>query len=292
MIPQDFSAFLSSLETLDLAIHQVMTGLFGGTRPSPLYGSSPEFADFRDYLPGDDPRRIDWNLAARFDKHYIRQFVDERQLKNIVYLDTSASMGMNRQKEILAKQLAASMAFIAIENMDQVMLNALAGSHCRTICEKIVGREAFYASMEALYALPFQGTCELVAAIRNDPEQPGRNGISILISDFLTDSDWKSAVEEWRIRGRQVALIQVLAEEEENPLSRGRHQLSDIETSDSARLEIDHSMLLAYRQAVAEMRRDIADFCASRSIVFVAASSGECPESVILKKGLSAGLIR
>ena len=72
--------FLSMLESKDLQIHFPMSGLLGGTRRSNAYGSSVEFADYREYTPGDDLRRIDWNLYARFEKLYLRLTVDERQL--------------------------------------------------------------------------------------------------------------------------------------------------------------------------------------------------------------------
>ena len=67
--------FLSSLETLDLYIHKLMSGRFGGVRRSYGAGSSCEFLDYREYAPGDDLRRIDWNLVGRLDKYYIKRFV-------------------------------------------------------------------------------------------------------------------------------------------------------------------------------------------------------------------------
>lgn len=87
-------AFLDALETLDINVQQMKSGHYSGARRSRAYGSSPEFADYREYVPGDDLRRIDWNAAARFDKYLIKRFIDEKQGRNCVYLDTSGLHGL------------------------------------------------------------------------------------------------------------------------------------------------------------------------------------------------------
>ena len=91
-------AFLDALETLDINVQQMKSGHYSGARRSRAYGSSPEFADYREYVPGDDLRRIDWNAAARFDKYLIKRFIDEKQGRNCVYLATSASLGFEPEK--------------------------------------------------------------------------------------------------------------------------------------------------------------------------------------------------
>ena len=97
--------FISMLETSDLYIKNLMNGMFGGNRRSKAYGSSAEFADFREYTPGDDLRRIDWNLFARFEKLFMKLYVDERQLHHRVYIDTSASMDSYEKMGLLVESL-------------------------------------------------------------------------------------------------------------------------------------------------------------------------------------------
>ncbi len=94
-------AFLDALETLDINVQQMKSGHYSGARRSRAYGLA-EFADYREYVPGDDLRRIDWNAAARFDKYLIKRFIDEKQGRNCVYLDTSASMGFEPEKGFAA----------------------------------------------------------------------------------------------------------------------------------------------------------------------------------------------
>ena len=84
--------FLASMATLDLCVKSVRGGMLGGARQSKSHGSSIEWMDYREYIPGDDLRRLDWSLVGRFDKYYIKRFIDERQLRNDIYIDGSASM--------------------------------------------------------------------------------------------------------------------------------------------------------------------------------------------------------
>ena len=117
-------AFLAMLEARDLKIRDPMNGLFGGNRRSKAYGSSAEFADFREYVPGDDLRRIDWNLYGRFEKLFLKLFVDERQLHHRIYIDASASMDWGEpSKADTALKLAAAMALADLVSEDELSEN-------------------------------------------------------------------------------------------------------------------------------------------------------------------------
>ena len=85
-------AFLSQLEQIETVLKNNLAGMFGGNRRSKNFGSSCEFADYRDYMPGDDVTKIDWNAYARFDKLYQKLYFDERQMHTRIYIDTSRSM--------------------------------------------------------------------------------------------------------------------------------------------------------------------------------------------------------
>ena len=104
--------FIDLLDRLDLNVRELMDGRFGGTRRSKAYGSSPNFADFREYQPGDDLRRIDWNLYGRFEKLYLRLYEDERQLHHHIYrLFCVDGLGNTRKVVVCAEN--GSCAFIS-----------------------------------------------------------------------------------------------------------------------------------------------------------------------------------
>ena len=85
---------LSQIENLQMLLKNNVAGMFGGNHKSRTYGSSCEFADYRDYVPGDDLRRIDWNLAGRFDKYYIKRFIMEATPKKNTFVDEHKDSGM------------------------------------------------------------------------------------------------------------------------------------------------------------------------------------------------------
>ena len=91
-------AFLARLDTLQLAVKGRASGGAGGTRRSRQTGSSAEFSDYREYIPGDDIRRIDWNAMARFDRIFLKLFMEEQESAVTVLLDGSASMGENGRR--------------------------------------------------------------------------------------------------------------------------------------------------------------------------------------------------
>lgn len=287
------AAFLGALDALDLYVHQPENGQGSGLRHSLAYGSSPEFADFRDYAPGDDLRRIDWNLAARFDRYYIRRFHDERQGRHCVYIDQSASMGLDTQKGTAALRLAAALAYLAVSNMDAVSFRMLSGSRCVDLCGRIAGKERFYAALGALEGVAFSGDTALGEALRDDRSPGYDDGISYIISDFFTDSDWRGAVDALIARRRECVLVQVLSPEEDDPTLRGLYRLTDAEQGgEPLRLDVDRSALAAYREALAAFREDIGKFCASRGVPLLFVRSDEPVESALIKRGFAKGLIR
>ena len=157
--------FIAMLEARDLRMQNPMNGMFGGNRRSRAYGSSAEFADFREYAPGDDLRRIDWNLYARFEKLYLKLFVDERQLHHKIYIDASASMDWGEpNKAHIALKIAAAVGFLSVQSMDRVSFYAIHEDTCEDLCQTVVGREAFYNAVNMLNEVDFYGDGDMGAA--------------------------------------------------------------------------------------------------------------------------------
>ena len=113
--------FLEQIELLQLSINDVLQGRFGGNHKTKTYGSSVEFADYREYIPVDDISKIDWSVFARTENLFLKLFLDERQLHTRIYIDASASMGFFSKGE-KALELAASLAYLSIKYMDKVSI--------------------------------------------------------------------------------------------------------------------------------------------------------------------------
>lgn len=291
-------AFISMLEARDLQVGTPMSGLFGGNRRSKAYGSSAEFADFREYVPGDDLRRIDWNLYARFEKLYLRLFVDERQLHHKIYIDASSSMDWGEpNKGYTALRLAAALSYLAVQAMDRVSLYVIHKDTCESLCRPFTGRDSFYEAAEKLNHIRFKGDGNLSKAIMSE-ENPGKNdGLSIIISDFLAENCFKEAVDYLRYRGRDVHLIQVLSRDEITPALSEKLTMLDSEAEieedpRNFKTEITRQRIKAYEDAFAWYEKDIKDFCDSRSAGFFSVISDERIEEILFHKATEARLIK
>src|SRR5262249_16617729 len=117
--------FLARLEQLELVSGKILMGRMKGERRSKKKGQSVEFADYRNYVIGDDLRHLDWNLFGRLDKLFIRLFMEEEDLHFYVLIDNSLSMDFgNPTKLLYAKQVAAALGFIGLVNLDRVVIEA------------------------------------------------------------------------------------------------------------------------------------------------------------------------
>ena len=290
IIDQDFIAML---EGHDLSIQNLMNGLFGGNRRSRAYGSSAEFADYRAYTEGDELKRVDWNLYARFRKLYLKLFVDERQLHHRIYIDASASMDWGTPaKSYTTLRLGAALGFLAVQAMDRVTFYGIHDDQCRDLTGTIIGKDAFYRAADQLESLTCTGASRLGEAINNARETGSIGGISVLISDFLTDDSWKEAVDRMIQKRREVHLIRVLSREEMDPHITGQLTLTDAE--DSAmdyRADFSRAHMKAYRQALEYHQNEIRSFCASRGVGFFTVCTDESIEQMLFEKAVAAGVM-
>src|ERR1700747_1202172 len=117
--------FLARLEQLELVSRKIFLGRIKGERRSKRKGQSVEFADYRNYVVGDDLRFLDWNLYARLDKLFLRLFLEEEDLHFYLLIDNSLSMGFGSPTKLhYAKQVAAALGFIGLVNLDRVVIEA------------------------------------------------------------------------------------------------------------------------------------------------------------------------
>ena len=290
-------AFFSRLETLSLNLRSNLAGYFGGKHLVNTYGQTVEFADFREYQLGDDIRRIDWNLFSRFEKYFLKLFTDERQMQVQVFLDCSGSMGKDQaQKAGYAIAAAAAMGFLAVQNMDKLNFYFMKGNTAQDPFGSIVGKNSFFRAISTFESIDFDGEVDIERCITSCPNVSENNGLSIIISDFCTDYDWKKAVDYLTYKKRQVLLIQVLTPEEIDPAFEGRMTLVDsesesLEDSRNMKLRITRSMLQAYREALDDFREDIRSFCAKRGAGYISVSTDTAIERVLFGELLKAGIM-
>ncbi|MBO5212994.1 MAG: DUF58 domain-containing protein [Clostridia bacterium] len=290
--------FLDRLDAAALLLKNPMTGYFGGSRKARSYGSTVEFADFREYFPGDDIRRIDWNVYARFEKYFIKLFTDERQMHNHIMIDCSASMKCGRpEKAAAALRIAAAFGYLSVTAMDRVSFKMLKGNKAEDIGFTVYNKDSFYRAAQILETTEFEGETDLEKTVVG-LEQPGYDdGLTIIISDFLTESNWKKMLDFLVYKRREVVFIQVLSPDELYPGFDGRVHMVDSEAvgfddPKNMRVRVTRKLVEAYQRAFDEYEQELIDFCASRDATFFTVSSDDPIEKVIFGKGYETELIK
>ena len=286
--------FLDRLDAAALCLKSQMTGYFGGTRKARTYGNTVEFADFREYFPGDDIRRIDWNVYARFEKYFIKLFTDERQMLNQILIDCSMSMSYGSpDKATAALRIAAAFGYLSVCSMDRVSYKLLKEDRAHEIPFNVTSKDSFYRAAQVLETTEFEGDTDLEKSVMNIGK-PGRDdGLTIIISDFFTESNWKKMVDYLVYRKREVMMIQVLSPDELYPGFDGRIDMQDSENaSRNMKMMVTKRSMQAYQQALDEYENEIIDFCASRGVTFFTVSSDDPIEQVIFGKGFEAEVIK
>ncbi len=290
-------AFFSRLETLALNLRADLAGFFGGKHLVRTYGQTVEFADYREYQLGDDIRRIDWNLFSRFEKYFIKLFTDERQMHVQIFLDCSASMGKdNPKKSSYAVACAAALGFLAVHNMDKLSFGLIKGNKAENPFGTIVGKTSFFRAITELEKTEFDGEADISEAITSFPNMGTNDGLTVIISDFMTDRDWKKAVNYLGYKRRQVILLQVLTPDEVDPSYEGRVNLIDAEALDlnddkNMRIRITRGMQHAYAEALRDFKAEIKDFCNSREAGFVSVQTDRPIERMLFGELLKVGVM-
>lgn len=285
--------FLKEIELLEILVKNNVAGMFGGNHKSKSFGSSCEFADFREYVPGDDVTKIDWNAFARFEKLYTKQYLDERRLHTVIYIDASRSMDFGKNKKAeQSLRIAAILAYLSIIAMDKVSIFAVRDDSVEEVVVNMAGKESYLNSIGKLNEIEFYGDSRMSEAIL--PTKVGYgNGLSVVISDFLTDNDYENALEHIISKKRDLLCVQVLSAEELNPKVRGKMHLFDSEdTNKFYRKNINKEIINAYRMALEYVQNRIKDFCNARGADYLLVADDDSVGKVFFEKLTDMGVLK
>src|SRR5499425_326996 len=230
--------FLARLEQLELVSRKIFLGRLKGERRSKRKGQSVEFADYRNYVVGDDLRFLDWNLFARLERLFIRLFLEEEDLHFYVLLDNSLSMDFgNPTKLYFSKQLAAALGFIGLVNMDRVVIEAFNDRLTQTM-PAARGRRSLWRLMDFLQKIEPAGPSDLKKALRSFSLKCSGKGIVVLLSDLMDKGGYEEALRYLVARQLDIYVIQVLSQEEVEPEIVGDLRLVDVEDEDVAEITV------------------------------------------------------
>ncbi len=206
---------VAGLGRLDLVARLVVEGFLVGLHRSPYHGFSAEFAEYRQYIPGEPINHVDWRVFAKTDRHYLKVFAEETNLRATILVDCSASMSFRSEgsavtKAEYARMLAASLAYLLLHQNDAVGLELFDESRLASVPAKAVRRHLFRL-LAPLSKLPQGRGTSIGPVLHQVAERLPRRGLVILFSDLLDDPDDVIAgLKHFRHRGHEVLVFQVL----------------------------------------------------------------------------------
>lgn len=286
-------AFLSRLDTLVLAMKGRASGGAGGARRSRQTGSSAEFSDYREYIPGDDIRRIDWNAMARFDKIFLKLFMEEQESAVTVLLDGSGSMA---EKWTAARQAAEAVGYLALTGGDRLRVIFLQGGDPAPsagagprLSPLLSGRQAYARLTQFLDTCVPAGAGSLTQRVLQI--EGLRKGLCFLITDGYEEGGIGTALDNLRYRGQECALIQPLSPFELSPALDGAVKLTDAETGAAVNLLADREALESYQRALEAFLRDIRETCFRRETPYALLDAGKNFEETFIPLLSESGMI-
>jgi uncharacterized protein (DUF58 family) len=284
--------FMARLEQLELVTRKIFLGKMKGERRSKRKGQSVEFADYRNYVIGDDLRFLDWNLYARLDRLFIRLFMEEEDLHFYVLIDNSLSMNFgNPTKLRYATQVAAALGFIGLVNMDRVAVEVFNDRLTQSL-PPLRGRRSVWRLMEFLQQLEPAGPSDLRRALRSFSLKSSGKGIVVVLSDFMDKAGYEDALRYLIARQMDIYIIQVLAQEEIDPEIVGDLKLVDAEDGDMAEITVSGPLLKRYKQNLAAFRAALHEFCSRRGVNCLFTSNQVPFDKLVLSYLRQRGLVR
>lgn len=255
-----------------------------GTRSSRRRGQSPEFVDHRAYSPGDDLRRLDWNVLARSEQTVIKRYRAEEEAAVRIAIDASASMGVGEpSKLLLARKVAAAIAYVALAEGERAQCARVSARGVELASPKR-GKGQFGAVRESLLRMvPDESAAETAIVPESSMNEllrrVGRPGILVVITDALPpngDVDaWPRAIGRARAAGHDVRVVQVLAPEDIDPPWDGDLELVDAETGATVDVTFDAAAREAYARRLEALVGALREACRRSKAAYARAQSDE-----------------
>ncbi len=284
--------FLKEIEKLYIISKKVFAGRLRAERRTKKLGSGVEFAEHREYTPGDDFRYIDWNIYGRMDKLFLRLFEEEEDLHVYIILDVSNSMTMGSPpKFIYAMQVGAALAYIALSNLDRVGVVPFADRTLgRLPPTRGVGR--IFKIFQFLRKTPIGGPTRLEPSLRSFIHQNQRRGVAVLISDFYDHGGYQEAINTLRYNKYETYVVQVYDLKEVRPDLMGDLHLVDCETGEEKEVTISPKLLDEYAKEHDRFCGEIDAFCTERAVPFFRTHTGIPFQDLILEIFRMGGFVK
>ena len=274
------SDFLKKLEQLVISTKITLADGASGNRKSRAKGSSVEFSDYREYSIGDDFKRIDWNAYGRFEKLFIKLFMEEREAPIHIFLDNSKSMDWGEpNKSIASRRLAAALSYISLCSYDRVSLVCM-----NNVVDKfksdLRGKNSFSQILNLMDNLEYKGTTDIFNTVSKYNLKSGK-GISIVISDFFTKGNLLDMINYLQFKKQEVYICHILAPQEVEPEIGMSLRLIDIESGEFRDVTSSPALVKTYKKVYKKFITNIEDICKGRGVNYMFMESSVPPEKMV-----------
>lgn len=255
-------SLLPKLERLSVRSRRNIRGTTQGKRRSGQLGASLEFADYREYTPGDDIRRFDWGVYRRTGRPFIRQYWDEQELTLSLYLDISASMSFGHKLD-MAKSLAAAAGYMALSSEDKVQA-VLLGDRPSDKLPTLRGKAAsprLFTFLQGASAITGGNVAE---ALRQLHIRPREQGMAWIFTDCWLEGgpeEMRDLLARLMAMGQEPVLVQIVSREELAPGYSGDLRLIDSELGSGKDVAMSHKVLKAYEREVEKYAHELQEVC-------------------------------
>ncbi len=298
-------SFLKKLEYLHIVAKKVFAGRLRAERRSRKTGAGIEFADHRDYTPGDDLRYLDWAVYGRMGRLLLRLFEEEEDLYIYILVDSSTSMRLGAGSGSLlirssdgriaklgyAAQVAAALAYVGLSNLDRVAVYEFAEA-LRGQLPAARGKGRIFKVFDFLSAMRPDGQTDLRTALTQFVHRTRRRGVAVVLSDFYDAAGYEEGLNLLRYHRFEPAVIQIIDPHEARPALRGDLELVDMETGERRQVTLTEAMCAAYARTHAEYCQTLESFCSSRGIGYLRADTDVPFEDLVLRMLREGGFVR
>jgi uncharacterized protein (DUF58 family) len=284
-------SFMARLDQLDVMSRKLLAGKMKGERRSKRRGQSVEFADYRNYVVGDDLRFIDWNIYARLDRLFLKLFLEEEDLSLYVLIDVSKSCDYGEpNKALYMKKVAAALGYIGLVNYNRVHISAMAdGIVAETGAMR--GRRRVSQMIEFVQKLQPTGASHLADACKTFALAHRQKGVCVVLSDFFDKGGYENGLRYVAGGKYDLFCVQALSPQEIEPDLQGDLKLRDIEDDDMAEVSITQPLIKQYKANLNSYCLSLKEYLTRRGGTYLFSSTAVPFDTLVLNYLRERGLL-
>lgn len=285
------ASFMARLDQLDVMSRKLLAGKMRGERRSKRRGQSVEFADYRNYVVGDDLRFIDWNIYARLDKLFLKLFLEEEDLALYILLDVSKSCDYGSpHKALYMKQVAAALGYVGLVNYNRVTIAAMSdGIVAETGAMR--GRRRVSQMIDFVSKLEPSGTSHLAEACKRFALAHRQKGVCVVLSDFFDKGGYENGLRYVAGGKYDLFCVQTLSPQEIDPDLQGDLKLKDMEDDDLAEVSITQPLIKKYKANLNAYCLSLKDYVTRRGGTYLFTSTAVPFDTLVLNYLRERGLL-